>query len=993
MVGWQTSNVEDEHTLLGNPGGELALQIRGGEHDGRVLKLSATKCTIGSAPDCTLRLHGSIFQPVHCLILRGASGTGIRRWAPDTRLNGRPFLDAPLSVGDNLSIAGLDFEVIAVPRREETLPPDLQPRKNRLKRLRRALARKQRRWDLERTALERQLAEWQQKLDVLNARRQAVTTQLDQLTTERETLKANLQQAQEQLGRAQQRFEQERQTWLAERRRLLQAADQRLEQIHRAEQEARDAQARALKTLSDLQQEEVRLHQELERAAAERDEAIAAQSAAINELTAVQTACTELEEKLAQCRLEAERDRGQWAEDRHHLANEAARWQAQALTQEHAHTKRNRQHEAECAQLRTELSRVRQELEVAEQSRKQAEPAKEDFTAQREVLEQNIARLEQELLARQQAIDEEREAWAQERHRLAHLAAQWEAKLLAADQQRAHSAKERGDELEVLQQQKAHLEQQLAHLKDAHASAEAQLERARRQAANLQQELTDVRIELEQIRQQHTAEVAEWADERHGLEQALADLRSQAAERDQAGATASQAAEKEIQHLRAQADEMRERLQKAEAAREQAENAHQSDDTNTAQLHNALQELRAELGRQQNEFQHAQAGWNVERNRLIEQWESRKQRLEQQLQSAEESVQGQEALAARCRQVEQELAEWKARAEHFRQQVSKLEEAEIKHSNERASIANEPVPTTAPEPTPSATIGGFTAAQMPPEDARVSPKIDAPFEVQPGQDSAEEDVILFRTISDRAPVSSLDVLRQFGLTLEDAADDEPLEADSTSMTSGGPSETEATSADEKQHELACPPGPLASDCDESTDLAPAEDEESIENYMNRLLQRVRGQSRGPQALPEGIERNEPALAATLRKAVQAGPEPPVPAPPAPRKYVPRQAPEKSAELSAMRELANSTARIAIDSSHERRHATKTLSKLIVTIFATVTGTVLLLLRAESENLTAYGAAAAFIIAIGWGLQTVSQARRLVRARRTANTSKTPNKSA
>ena len=993
MVGWQTGNVDNEHSLLGNPGGELALQIRGGEHDGRVLKLSATKCTIGSAPDCTLRLHGGIFQPVHCLILRGATGTGVRGWAPDTRLNGRPFVDAPLGVGDYLSIAGLDFEVISVPRREKSLPPDSQPRQNRLKRLRRTLARKQRRWDLERAALERQLAQWQQKLDSLNARRKTATAQLDQLTSEREALKGKLQQAQEHLGRAQQHFEQERQTWLSERRRLLEAADQRLEQIHRTEQEARDAQARALKTLSDLQQEEVRLHQELERAAAERDEAIAVRSAAINELAAVQSACTELEEKIAQCRLEAERDRSQWAEDRHRLANEAARWQGQALTQDHAYTKLKKQHEAECAQLRTELARVRQELEVAKQSRKHLEAAGGDFTAQRAALEQNVARLEQELLGRQQAFDEEREAWAQERHRLTHLASEWEAKLLAADQQRAHSANDRDDELEVLQQQKADLEQQLAHLKDAHASAEVQLEQARQEAANLQQELIGVRAELEQIRQQRTAEAAEWADERHGLEQALADLRFQAAERDQAGATASHAAEKELQHLRVQADELRERLQKAEAARRQAESAHQGDDTKTAQFQDALQELRAELGRQHNEFQHAQAGWNVERNQLIEQWENRKQRLKQQLHSAEEALQSQESLAARCRQVEQDLAEWKARAEHFREQVSKFEEAEIKRSNEQAAIASDSAPTTSLEPAPSATTDNSPATQMPPDGEPVSQTIEAPFDVQPSCDSAQEDVLSFRTVSDRAPVSSLDVLRQFGVSLEDAADEEPLAADSTARKSGGLIETEATPADEKQHELDGPTDSLASDSDGSTDVAPAEDEESIENYMNRLLQRVRGQSRSPQALPEGIERNEPALAATLRQAVQAGPEPPVPAPPAPRRYVPRQAPEKSAEMSAMRELANSTARTAIDSSQERRHATKTLSKLIVTIFAALTGVVLLLLRDESEDLTAYGAAAAFIIAIGWGLQTVSQARRFVQARRTANASKTPNASA
>jgi hypothetical protein len=50
---------------------------------------------------------------VHCLILRGPNGAVIRRWSPDTRLNGRTFTNAPLSAGDRLSIGWLELEVVA----------------------------------------------------------------------------------------------------------------------------------------------------------------------------------------------------------------------------------------------------------------------------------------------------------------------------------------------------------------------------------------------------------------------------------------------------------------------------------------------------------------------------------------------------------------------------------------------------------------------------------------------------------------------------------------------------------------------------------------------------------------------------------------------------------------------------------------------------------------------------------------------------------------
>ena len=93
--------------------GELVLRICGSARDGQVVRLQSRKCTIGSGPRCTLRLRASGIQPLHCLIVRGAKSTIVRRWAADTRLNGRSFSTAPLVPGDRLGIGPIEFEVLA----------------------------------------------------------------------------------------------------------------------------------------------------------------------------------------------------------------------------------------------------------------------------------------------------------------------------------------------------------------------------------------------------------------------------------------------------------------------------------------------------------------------------------------------------------------------------------------------------------------------------------------------------------------------------------------------------------------------------------------------------------------------------------------------------------------------------------------------------------------------------------------------------------------
>lgn len=107
------SSERESPRLLGPAAGELVLRIRGPVRNGQVVRLASQKCTVGSASNCTLRLRLPGVREVHCVILRGATGTIVRRWSPDTRLNGAAFNDARLKIGDRLAIGPLEFEVLA----------------------------------------------------------------------------------------------------------------------------------------------------------------------------------------------------------------------------------------------------------------------------------------------------------------------------------------------------------------------------------------------------------------------------------------------------------------------------------------------------------------------------------------------------------------------------------------------------------------------------------------------------------------------------------------------------------------------------------------------------------------------------------------------------------------------------------------------------------------------------------------------------------------
>jgi hypothetical protein len=114
---------------------ELRLRLVDASSPGTVVRISGDRCTIGGAPTCTVRLTAFGIRPLHCVILRSDSGWEVRSLSPDNRLNGQPFGQSTLRLGDRMELGPLAFQVLEDD--EAGPPPSRHARRN--PRLRRRL--------------------------------------------------------------------------------------------------------------------------------------------------------------------------------------------------------------------------------------------------------------------------------------------------------------------------------------------------------------------------------------------------------------------------------------------------------------------------------------------------------------------------------------------------------------------------------------------------------------------------------------------------------------------------------------------------------------------------------------------------------------------------------------------------------------------------------------------------------------------------------------
>jgi hypothetical protein len=159
------------------------------------------------------------------------------------------------------------------------------------------------------------------------------------------------------------------------------------------------------------------------------------------------------------------------------------------------------------------------------------------------------------------------------------------------------------------------------------------------------------------------------------------------------------------------------------------------------------------------------------------------------------------------------------------------------------------------------------------------------------------------------------------------------------------------------------------------------EEESIDDYMSRLMQRIRATEEETLSQPSTAKRSEPArevrgISETVSAAKSPTPQqesssPTTSAMPYENDPVmPRKAPENRIDLSALRELANQSANSAINFHARGLLVTKMYSKLMFAVMALIAGGCLLWKWQQPSGRDAwfYWAIASFLVAIFWGVQ-------------------------
>jgi hypothetical protein len=154
------------------------------------------------------------------------------------------------------------------------------------------------------------------------------------------------------------------------------------------------------------------------------------------------------------------------------------------------------------------------------------------------------------------------------------------------------------------------------------------------------------------------------------------------------------------------------------------------------------------------------------------------------------------------------------------------------------------------------------------------------------------------------------------------------------------------------------------------------EEESIDDYMQKLMQRVRATTGEPEPPARPAPRVEPSASMTTEERPESesaksstGAEAKPAEPLRPRSALP----PKPINMDALREVANLSAKSAIG-QHARRTMVRTMyGKLFLTAVALAVGVGLFWLWKQygASEITLYSSAAAIVVALMFGLQYVS----------------------
>ena len=370
-------------------GDELVLRVYGFPNDGRLVRLRAYKCTIGSGPRCTLRLQAPGVAALHCLIVRGPAGAVVRRWSPDTLLNQQAFADAKLSPGDILNIGPVTIEVLSTGANIQRAPEDAQTDEKgnelraELESQRRSLDERRNRWESEQAESRRMLDEQQAEIDKLSAELNGRQNEL----LERQTAMRDEHNS----------LAEQRERWETEQAESRSKLDDERSQLNQRKAELDELRGELTEQLESLHNEQNSLVEQRGRWETERAES----------RRKLDDERTQLDEQKA----ELEKQRNELAEQ---LARQEAAEGDKAGQTEHIDTQLN-----ELEDRRESLEQERLNWQAAQVQ------AQKHFDEEKSLLAEQIAELDRQqasladerndLQAEQKALAEQRNAWESER--------------------------------------------------------------------------------------------------------------------------------------------------------------------------------------------------------------------------------------------------------------------------------------------------------------------------------------------------------------------------------------------------------------------------------------------------------------------------------------------------------------------------------------------------------------------------------------------------
>jgi len=996
--------------LAGEAGG-VHLRLR---PDGRLLELPQGKITIGSSPRCNVRLQQPGIQPVHCLIIHGPESLTVRSWAGNTRLNGATFQESALNLGDCLSVGPVELEVDDTKAGKRAEPPVAKATQvTRTESMEEFVAAKAEPTTGEVAQLRQELDTQQrdrETLDEVNERNRQLTDQVGELTARIEQLtrdQAELAGERKELADDHASLQERHREVLEETSRLQGQWRENLAQVE-ALREERDelrrlhdyqlSEMRALATertaISDERAALCQERNELRRQNEALQERVAQLNEEIAALAAGKAAAAEQCDVVSQQRAELEARIALLSEENAQLA--AVR-SALADVEARLLNENKRLAELECEvqaavagresaseELYRALLQVA-ELQEREDQHKTAATGFEALTSERERLVQQV----QELREQVRHEGDERAAVESARQALADEAAaliEEQRRLAAENSELLNELGEARRQLNIGEQRQAEM-----------AALKAELERERLAKQEAEATATAAAADREaRLREQ----AQQFAERIYALEERLSEAEEkcrrleQAKQRAEAAVAAANADgerkfEMQAQQLAESIEALERRLAAADEKQRLLEQAKlQAEDA----VARAIADGERALATQAEEFRAAIRTLEerlaaAEKQENLPEDERRDWQL--RLTKAEERADEQ---SGRIRELEAELAETKAIAA----------ESALRHLAVKASEAPGPIEPAIRPATPALTKEESPASNNNAAEAESislsQPATSSASVARPEHTEKEATLLLRSEDSDAASASqSAPASKPQGTSF--------IERYAHMFAEEGTTTDEAPTLRQQSGGFESPAPKLPSvnvvRSESTRSSAPkSEDEESIEQYMAKLLQRMRGDSASSPAAnaqPSAAPLNAPeasiltsALASPTSIMEPSGPtagsdsaEGEVDIDQAISRLAAKAKaamPAEATDLVALRALANETARLAISRHELRKLRRNAVTKVIVSTLAGVTSLWLMLDSPSWHDIQFITACVSLLVAAIWAGETY---RTLVEAFRTA----------